>query len=30
VKDATYDKSKGLWTVNIEDGKSFTVSLVVS
>ena len=26
VKDATFDKSKGLWTVNIESGKSFTVS----
>ena len=25
VKDAVFNKSKGLWTVNIESGKSFTV-----
>ena len=26
VKDATFDKLKGLWSVNIENGKSFAVS----
>ena len=26
MKDATFDKATGLWTVNIENGKSFTVS----
>ena len=29
VKDATFDKSKGMWTVNIENGISFMVIIMV-
>ena len=29
MKDATFDKSKGMWTVNIESGKSLLLVIFI-